>query len=783
MRTISLTLGWLLALSTPLEALTIKLLKKDAVVWSQDQLIRGVVDTLTAPTGILYLNGLATSFQLASGGGFSAPVRLREGVNTIVGRVDSAGQPRFSDTLRLTLGFKLRPSVLATASVLGRTVTLRASVLENPDSARLSFRWSQDPGNPALVAFSNPMDSVTSFTTAAGAPAGEYYYNLLVTTADGDSANARTLVTIDSTGIKPFSPKTDCARWIEGSIIYGISPFQFVYQGRFADITNKIPEIAQLGVSAIWLMPTYETHGGGHGYDVVDYFGIRRAFGTAVDLRALVQTAHFHGLKVLLDFVPNHTSIYHPYAQQSTQQGTESHYYDFYQRVTDNAPYSQHYHFYQGFINYFWNELPNLNYNNPEVQRMIIEAGKYWIEKFDIDGYRIDVAWGVNARKPEFMKQWRIALKSLKPEILLLGEDKATWSSVFDERFDAAYDWAAEESWVSHWMWQTTYSTSSNPTIFNSSSQPGVLLRQRLTNWGNGYPARARVLRFMENNDTFRFLPTHDLARTKMVAAMMFSIPGLPLVFSGQEVGVTDHPYSGRPIFRFDQSIRSQDVHGLFTFYQRLSLLRKKVLAFTGKNFQEIPLSKTSYIEANCFSFRRWQEQQNVFVLMNLGRDSVTAQLQIPVDQLGLDSTRTYYLTDLLTNGVRSVRWQELRSISISISSYTTTLLHLGDTPFILSGAESIAGGVVPTRFDLAQNYPNPFNPLTRITFELPMKHAVRMRVFDLLGRDVATLVDEERDAGTHIVQFNAEGLPSGVYLYRFESGGYSATKKAVLLR
>ncbi|HAL55804.1 MAG TPA: hypothetical protein DCP63_04825, partial [Bacteroidetes bacterium] len=80
-------------------------------------------------------------------------------------------------------------------------------------------------------------------------------------------------------------------------------------------------------------------------------------------------------------------------------------------------------------------------------------------------------------------------------------------------------------------------------------------------------------------------------------------------------------------------------------------------------------------------------------------------------------------------------------------------------------------------------NYPNPFNPLTRITFELPMKHAVRMRVFDLLGRDVATLVDEERDAGTHIVQFNAEGLPSGVYLYRFESGGYSATKKAVLLR
>src|SRR5690606_10899326 len=229
-------------------------------------------------------------------------------------------------------------------------------------------------------------------------------------------------------------------------------------------------------------------------------FKVRPDLGSESDLRNLIKTAKSYGLKVLFDFVANHSSIHHPYAKASSADGEDSYYWNFYQRTEDNAPYSQHYQHYNGFINYFWDELPNLNFDNPEVQKWITEATKYWIENFGIDGYRFDAIWGVNARKPEFTKELRLALERIKPEVLMLAEDKATHPHVFDERFDAAYDWTASYDWVSQWVWQTDYDPSYNPTIFLASvtSRAG-LLRRSLNNDGNGYAPDARILRFTGN--------------------------------------------------------------------------------------------------------------------------------------------------------------------------------------------------------------------------------------------------------------------------------------------
>ena len=89
----------------------------------------------------------------------------------------------------------------------------------------------------------------------------------------------------------------------------------------------------------------------------------------------------------------------------------------------------------------------------------------------------------------------------------------------------------------------------------------------------------------------------------------------------------------------------------------------------------------------------------------------------------------------------------------------------------------------VPIRFDLGQNYPNPFNPSTTIEYDLPTQSHVELRVFNMLGQEVAVLVDEFQPAGYKSVEFKAEGLPSGVYLYRLTAGGFVATKKLVLLK
>jgi subtilisin-like proprotein convertase family protein len=99
-----------------------------------------------------------------------------------------------------------------------------------------------------------------------------------------------------------------------------------------------------------------------------------------------------------------------------------------------------------------------------------------------------------------------------------------------------------------------------------------------------------------------------------------------------------------------------------------------------------------------------------------------------------------------------------------------------------LVGVEEVAGGI-PEVYSLDQNYPNPFNPTTTIQFSIPKQSPVTLRVFDILGREVRTLVNEVKNAGAYRVQFDATGLASGTYFYRMEAGSYLETRKLLLLK
>jgi glycosidase len=778
----------------PAEAGTITLLHRDAVVWGRDQIIRGKVTPASPGSATMYVGGTALQFTVPlPGDSFAVNIRIGNGVSLIFARIDSAGIPGYSDTLRYTLGYASHEECYGYATVSGRNVTLHGSVVENPDSVPVRFQWTPDPANPSMVTLAGGGDSVVTFSLPPGTTPGEYFFNLLAWDPAGDSTKARTFVTSDSSGIRPFMIGTDHARWIDSAVIYGVTPSIFVPVGQFSDVTVKIPELSRLGVTALWIQPVYATYGGGQGYDVTDYFSIRQDVGGEGLLRGLVQTAHAWGLKVLFDFVPNHTSIYHPYAQDAISYGSVSHYFDFYQRAFDSAPYNDDYKLSSNglmtFVDYFWADLKNLNYSNPEVQRMIIEAGKYWISRLGIDGYRVDAVWGVNARNLAFMQQWRLALKRIKPEALLIAEDKASllpgdgWGrpSPFDSRFDAAYDWAAEESWVSHWVFSTSYSSSSNPTVFNigDETQRVVALRKSLNNNGAGYDARAMIFRFLENNDTFRFLATHDLARTKMAASLLFALNGIPLIFNGQEIGAATHPYNTFSIFKTASTIQSLDAYGLFPYYQQLAAIRKKYPALTSPNMQEVTVSPS----ASVYAFRRWAGNQNVFALVNPRSLGYTATLSIPVGGLGLDSTRTYYLTDLQTGAFISGKPADLASAQIPLAALSTRMFILGDTVANVTSVQPGAVAQAPVTFMLSQNYPNPFNPSTMITFDIPERSLVALVVYDLLGREVATLVRGEMNAGHYETRFDGGGRATGVYFYRLESGGHSLVRKMLLMK
>jgi len=760
--------------------------QKDAVVWGQSQVITGRATGVTTNAAVLYLNGAQHPFTLQyPGNTFSVPIWVGRGMNNIVVGVDSAGQLFFSDTLHLALGYNPVPDLYAFATVSGREITLHSIVVSNPDTAIITYRWTQDSDNPEQVDLGTITDTSVTFSLPQNAPQGEYHFTLTGYTNMNDTMTARTYFTVGASGIRPFDIYTDHAAWIDSSVVYGITPYIFVFEGRFSDITNKIPEVASLGVNTIWVQPVYDTHDGGQGYDVTDYFAVRPDLGTPSDLHMLVNTAHHYGLRVIFDFVPNHTSIYHPYAQDAVKYGQDSHYYDFYERQKDSAPYSNNEHLTtmgkMQFVCYFWNELVNLNLDNPEVRNYIIQAAEYWIKEYDIDGYRFDSAWAVDARDPGFMDTLRLALKRIKPSVMLLGEAKASDPATFDvDGFDVAYDWTSSTSWISQWVFATSYSTNSNPTIFNNSNQNAraSLLHNALTNYGHGYSARAKIFRFIENNDTYRFLPTHDLPRTKMAAALEFSLPGIPLIYNGQEIGSPGYPYTSSYIFSRSMSIQSRDNYGLFTYYQDLSHIRTELPALYGNNFQELSVSPNAYV----YAYRRWKGDQNVFGLINMGDASVSATVQLPLDSLHLDSSKIYYLSDLLTDRHFPVTASGLSSYNISVDPYTTRLLILADSEVTLEVRSSIAS-LLPNEFGLEQNYPNPFNSSTVIGFNLPHTDNAILQVYDVLGRHVETLVNGPEAAGQHAVVFNGDRLCSGVYFCVLQYGGLQQVRRMLLLK
>lgn len=768
----------IIIISSGLFAQSIVVNKKDAKVWGTSQMIKGKLIGFYSVSGILHLNGTQTNFNiLAADSSFNIPITIGEGESIIT--LEAGGI--YSDTLKLELAYKLQPEIYAYAEVNSYTVTLKAETIENPKSDQLNYFWKADDNNPATVVVENYSDSIASVTFNSALLQGEYYFDVIVNTSTGDTVTARTFVTFKENEIKAFNIKTDYAEWIDSAIIYEITPYIYVNGGKFNHITAKIPEIVRLGVNTIWIQPIYATHFRGQGYDIIDYFTVRSDLGTEQDLRTLIETAKANGLRVMFDFVPNHSSIQHPYAKNSTLYGTDSHYWDYYQRETDNAPYSQHYTFYQGFINYFWNDLPNLNYNNPEVHKWITEAAKHWIKKFDIDGYRFDAVWGVTARNPQFTKDLRLALKRIKPEIIMLAEDKASQTQVFDERFDVGFDWTPEESWVSHWSWQTSYNPNANPTIFNytNQNQRSSLLRNALTNNGNGFAPNAKILRFTDNNDHFYFITHHGADRTRMVGALLFTLNGIPLLYNGQEIGKTGHPYSTNSIFLAGYPNDYYDPNGLFPYYQYLINIRKNYPALNSSNYQEIVVSPSTYV----FGFRRWVEDQNLFTILNMAASSANVTINIPVNDLNMDTSTTYYLTDLLSGEVISGKLSELAQFSTTMNQFSAKIYSFADTIVVVGLQDEIAGDILPDNFELEQNYPNPFNPVTTIAYSIPDEGKVELIVFDLLGKEIKTLVNEHKSTGRHTVEFNGSKLSSGVYFYRLTFNGQSSIRKMLMIK
>jgi glycosidase len=404
-------------------------------------------------------------------------------------------------------------------------------------------------------------------TLEAPSKDGEYFVTLEVMDEAGRSDASTTYFEVEGGQAREVDLMYEHPEWVDDAVIYAPIPALFGNGGPKA-VKRRLPYLKKLGVDALWLWPPTSLRTAGEEYAIDDYFETDPEWGPDQALREMIDEAHRLGMYVLIDFVPNHMSAESDYFKETEELGQRSGYWNFFDRKSGEPTH------------YFdWDHLPNLNFDNPEVRRMIMEASAYWVRDMGVDGFRMDVAWGVKKRAPGFWPRWRRELKRIDPDLLLLAEASAVDPYYFSNGFDLAYDWSKE---LGNWAWASA---------FEFPQEAGALLLSSLTNGHRGYAKDAFIMRFLNNNDTgIRFVDQHGAKLTKTAATMQFTLPGLPAMFAGDEIGASYEPYSNLT------RIPWRDKHDLMPTYERLIDLKHSESALESREFELLESDKGSVL-------------------------------------------------------------------------------------------------------------------------------------------------------------------------------------------
>lgn len=420
----------------------------------------------------------------------------------------------------------------------------------------------------------------------------------------------------------PFNHRADIVRppeWAGDTIIYNIFPDSFAtskdyiskisvekeFQGKktrgklggtIRGIMENVGYLEELGVNAVYINPVFAA-GEYHKYDLLDYFHVDSCFGTNEEFKSMVTLFHEHGIRVIIDGVFNHCGWQFFAFEDVVEKGKESKYADWfyyleYPVVRPEDP--EEYPDYECFG--YERMMPKLNTQNPEVENYFCEVCRYWIEEFDIDGWRLDVASEVN---DHFWRKFAETAKKAKKDAILIGE---VWET------------------ASHWLDGTMFDSTMNydfrkhcRRFFGDASIDAREFDDRITNMRMRYRSQTvyAQLNLLDSHDVSRFLSLCGGDREKYQLAILFQMtfPGMPSVFYGDEQGlegILEEEY--RQPMCFDRQ------EELFSFFKTAISLRKREKTLRQGSYRTLQAEKGNGL----YVYERELDGEKIRIFLNM---------------------------------------------------------------------------------------------------------------------------------------------------------------------
>lgn len=368
--------------------------------------------------------------------------------------------------------------------------------------------------------------------------------------------------------------------WSKNANIYEVNIRQYTTEGTINAFRKHLPRLHDMGVELLWIMPVQPigklNRKGSLGsyYSIKDYTAVNPEFGTMDDFKALVSEAHQMSMHVILDWVANHSSWDNVWTEK---------YPDFYKK-DDNG---------QFISPWDWSDVIALNYENQELRRNMIEAMKFWVEETHIDGFRCDMAGLVPV---DFWNEAREQLDKIKPMFMLAEDEEVV--DLLHQAFDMNFTWE-----MHHLM-----------NDIARGEKKAIEIWWKLSSYHENYPPEAYRMYFTSNHDenSHSGSAIERLGEAvKAFALLTYVLPGMPLLYSGQEAG------NNKRLEFFEKDAIDWSDLPFADFYRTLNQLKKENEALWNGPYGGNLVGISKDQNENVLAFERQKNDNRVLVIIN----------------------------------------------------------------------------------------------------------------------------------------------------------------------